>query len=332
MIHSRPTDMVARLQSRLKRLRRDTSYTLGFNPSIINAAKGARILVYHGLCLDDPFRYNTLFITQKTFEAQLRLYKKYFNIVSLDEFYEQRFRRGKFSICLTFDDGFANNYKYVLPLLEEYKVPATFFITSIRDAGYDILWNDVLAMAAKHGPSEFIFGDEGFVRGDGGKNFSPEKKQSLTEILKSTGFESKAAMIKTLGSFRHKANEDYWLQMTDDQIRLLASCKWVTIGSHSYYHNDLTKIDASLLKEDLKGSKHYLQNITGKEIKSLAFPYGSYSTAVVEEAKDAGYSQLLATGYLSSEDEKESILKERLTINPFISPLNQLYASIAGNY
>src|ERR1700694_2961414 len=84
MNHAQPGDTPGRWRSKWKRMRRDTRSRLGFAPAFGPSA-GARILVYHGLCRTDPFRYNTLFITQKTFEAQLRLFKKYFQVVSLDD-------------------------------------------------------------------------------------------------------------------------------------------------------------------------------------------------------------------------------------------------------
>ncbi len=323
---------VAGLYTRIKRAARDTGHRLGMRPSFSTGGGSTRILVFHGLCPVDCFRYNTLFITPETFETQLQLYKKHFNIVSLDDLYNERFNKDRFTICLSFDDGFANNHKYVLPLLEKYKVPAAFFVTGIRDAGYDVLWNDVLSIASLHGPDAFEFRNELFTKDAARKYRSMISKQRLAEILRSADFETKAAMINILGDHRYKADEDHWLQMSAEQIAALSASKWASIGSHSYHHNDLARMDRILLREDLQRSKRYLENITGKEVKALAFPYGSYSPEVIEEAKRAGYTQLLATESLHAGDEKEILLRKRLTINPFISPLNQLYASISGNY
>src|SRR5688572_30120525 len=320
------------IRHKLNRLRRDTGWHLGLSESRLKNAKGARILVYHGICPDDHLRFNTLFIKLKTFETQLRLYKKYFNIVSLDDFYHQRFNNEKFTICLTFDDGFANNYKYVLPLIEQYQVPATFFITGIREAGYDILWNDTLSIAYKYGPSTFTFRNEKFVLGTHGKYISSSSGKALADILRSGGFENKAEMIEILGSFKRRVENDYWLQMTKEQIKTLSGNRWVTIGSHSYYHNDLAKNSGDVVKDDLTWSKQYLENTTGKEIKALAFPYGSYTRETVQEAKNAGFTQLLATEFLFPEDANDAMLRERFTINPFISNVNQIHANIAGNY
>jgi hypothetical protein len=64
----------------------------------------------------------------------------------------------------------------------------------------------------------------------------------------------------------------------------------------------------------------------------LAFPYGSYTKEVMNEAKNAGYLQLLATEFLFPNDAIDQTLRERLTINPFISNINQMHANITGNY
>ena len=323
---------ISKIRGRLNRLQRDTGWYLGLNQSYLANVKGARILVYHGICIDDPLRFNTLFVKLKTFEKQLSLYKKYFNIISLNDFYEQKFDKDRFNICLTFDDGFANNYKYVLPLLERYEVPATFFITGVRDAGYDILWNDVLCIAYQYGPVKFRFRNEDFIKGRDKKYISSATGQRLVDILRKSGIEDKIEMMKLLDQFKKKAVEDYWLQMTQEEIRMLSASKWVTIGSHDYFHNDVANVPVNFVAQDFARSKQILENITGKEIRALAFPYGSYTREVVKAAKNTGFKQLLATDFLFQEDKNDTALRERFIINPFISDINQLYANIKGNY
>jgi peptidoglycan/xylan/chitin deacetylase (PgdA/CDA1 family) len=313
-------------------MQREAGHVLGFDRSFFRNARGARILVYHGICRTDPLRYNTLFITRRKFEEQLRYFRKYFNIISLDQFYRGEFSSERFSICLTFDDGFANNFTNALPLLEKYKVPATFFVTGAREAGYDILWNDVLSMAARHGPSDFSFLDDYFIRGRERKYWSVSSGRSLQDILREKDFSDKAELVNLLGDFRHTADQEYWLLLEDAQLQALAQSKWATIGAHGYYHDDLAHLDPVALKNDLCRSKQYLERVTGKEITALAFPYGSYSPTVIARAREAGYTRFLATGFIEAYGGYEEGMKERLTINPFISSLNQSYASITGNY
>ena len=303
--------------------------------SFFKKAKGARILVYHGICAGDHLRFNSLFITLETFDAHLQFYKKHFNIVSLDDFYQQRFSDERFNICLTFDDGFANNFKYVLPLLKRYGIPATFFITGIRDAGYDILWNDFLTIGSKSGPGKIVFREEEFVKNRLGRYVSAKNKKPLAIILRNSDFSVKAEFMQSfnsLFSFRNSVADDYWLQMTPEQIKKLSESKWATIGSHGYYHSDLDKIDWNEASEEMKKSKQYLEQLTCKVVKALAFPYGSYSRNLIEKAKNTGYSQLLAISFPFEEDKTDATLKERITINPFISVYNQMHAIIRGNY
>ncbi len=310
------------------------AWYLGLNRPGTKNAKGSRILTYHGICPNNPLRFNTLFVTIKTFESHLRYYKKYFNIISLDDLYGERFDKNRFSICLTFDDGFANNYHYVLPLLEKYRVPATFFITAIRKEGYDILWNDLLSQAGRYGPRRFSFQNEIYQKDRHGNYMALSKKIRLNDILRSADFEPKKEMIKVLtGLFSLKNDEeDYWLQMTTEQIKLLSISKWTTIGSHGFYHNDLSMIPVSAAKEEMTRSKEYLEMLTGKQVKAIAFPYGAYSARVNEEALNAGFTQLLGAGFLSEKDKSDATLKERLTINPFISVISQLHANVTGRY
>jgi peptidoglycan/xylan/chitin deacetylase (PgdA/CDA1 family) len=331
---SASSPVLFKMRRRLNGIRRDISWQLGLNERQPGKAKGARILVYHGVCRQDHLRFNTLFIQHKTLETHLRLYKKYFNVVSLDDFYRQRFDRDRFTVCLTFDDGFANNYRYVLPLLEQYEVPATFFVTAIREAGYDILWNDFLSIITRYGPQKLVYKGSHYTKHRG--RYVAATGEALAWLLRSTGFTAKKELMENLSSlagFRNDPSDaDYWQQMTEEQMRRLAASSRVTIGSHGYYHNDLAAIPVAAAKEEMERSKQYLECIAGKEIKALAFPYGTYSGEIKEEAKRAGFSQLLATDFLLPGDAEDPVLRARLTINPFISPVNQLYAAINGHY
>src|SRR4029079_10816999 len=178
----------------IKEIRRNVHRKFQLNESYLKNAGGVRILVYHGICLNDPYKFNTLFLTMKKFERHLQLYKKYFDVVSLNNVFEKRLNPERFSVCLTFDDGFANNYKNVLPLLEKYEVPATFFITSITESGYNFLWNDALSIAGKIGPAELIFKKEMFRKTSNGQYLSILNNQSINHLLRNVRFECKAEL------------------------------------------------------------------------------------------------------------------------------------------
>jgi len=315
---------------------RDALYSLKLNHIFFNNARGARIIVYHGICERDHVKFSPTFLTRQTFEAHLRFYKKHFNVISLDDYYLGNFDDNKFNVCITFDDGYANNHKYVLPLIEKYKVPVTFFITAIREVGYDILWNDFVNIISKYGPEQINYIGENFRKGKFNKYFSVITNKSLADTIRPGGFEAKKEIMDTLyplSPFKEDiADKDYWLQMTPQQISELAASKYATIGSHGYYHTDLSLIDTDDAKSELIRSKQYLESIIDKEVNAIAFPYGTYTRALVEEAKAAGYDQLLAMDFYFDTDKADTTMRERFTVNPFISVVNQMYATINKKY
>ena len=319
-----------------KYLYRDVNYALGIYNNFYKKACGNRIMIYHGICLQDHKRFNPIFLTRDIFESHLKFYKKYFNVISLADYYQQKFSRKKFNVCLTFDDGFANNYNYVLPLLERYKIPATFFITAIRDSGYDILWNDFLGIVSKYGPKKIIYKDEPYYKGKYDKYISVKTGISLVEHLRCCNFNEKAALMDflyPLVPFKlNKVDEDYWLQMTCEQIKQMAESQFVNIGAHGHYHNDLSKIPIGSARTELAFSKQYLENIINKPVDSFAFPYGSYTPDVINHAKAIGYTQLLAMDFLYATDHQDVTMRERFTVNPFISTNNQMHATIKRHY
>ncbi|HTD39565.1 MAG TPA: polysaccharide deacetylase family protein [Mucilaginibacter sp.] len=326
-----------KLYKETKQIGRDIGHVLGFDESFYRDARGSRIVIYHGVCQRDHTRFNPIFIKLKTLEKHFQFYKKYFNVVSIDDFYEQKFSRDKFNVCITFDDGYANNHKYVLYLLAKYQLPATFFVTAIRDAGYDILWNDFLGMVQVYGPKMLLYKDQWFFKNRFNQYISKQSGKKIVEILRSGGFDIKQEMMDLLYPLvlyrdSRPDNEDYWLQMTQQQIRELALSPFATIGSHGYYHNDLAQININDAYQEMVSSRQYLENIIDQPVTSLAFPYGTYNMDVINASKRAGYSQLLCTDFNSPEDQADPMMKERFTVNPFISTLNQMRATVTRRY
>ena len=316
--------------------RKDIDSILGLNKGIFQQARGSRIVVYHGVCRSDHTRFNSIFVRTRIFEKHLQFYKKYFHVISLDDYYRGHFSQDRFNICITFDDGFANNYKYVLPLMNKFQVPITFFITGIRDAGYDILWNDFLVLAQKYGPKKFKFDGEEFFKNKYGFYASMSRGRTLKDLSREDCFERKAEIIKSLQPMIPAKimdrEQEYWTQMTEREIRFLSRSRFTTIGSHGHYHNDLSKIPIVRARDEIVRSKHFLEDILQKEVRAIAFPYGSYSRDVLAESKSAGFSQLLATDFLFPEDYSDLTMRERFIVNPYISVNNQMLSTINGRY
>src|SRR5436305_7864390 len=102
-------DAVTKIHSKVLRkwnyVLNDLSNAFGMNEQLFKCSRGARIVIYHGICRNDHTRFNSIFLTQKTFEAHLQFYKKNFHVISLNDYYNQQFDNQRFNICITFDDG-----------------------------------------------------------------------------------------------------------------------------------------------------------------------------------------------------------------------------------
>jgi len=308
----------------------------GRNLRSFTTARGARILVYHGICEEDHLRYNNSFVTRKTFQQHLEYYHRYFNVLSLDDYFDQKWSPDRFNICITFDDGYANNYNYAFPLLTRYSMPATFFVTGIRDAGRDILWNDAIAILSKHGPKEFKFHNTTYCANKYRQYVSVQDGRRLTSIVREGGFDNKAQLMEEMAGFyafrSNPSDDDFWQQLTAGQIREMAASPLFTFGCHGYYHTDLAQMPIGDAAAELENSRRWLQQVTDQPVKALAFPYGAYTRDLVAAAKDIGFDQLLTLDFYFGEDSSDPAMRERFVINPYISTTNQMIATIKRTY
>jgi peptidoglycan/xylan/chitin deacetylase (PgdA/CDA1 family) len=63
------------------------------------------------------------------------------------------------------------------------------------------------------------------------------------------------------------------------------------IGSHSFNHKAMKKMNVAQLMNEIKGSKDFLQNIIGKEIDEFAYPKDSFNALVKGLIKGARYKK-----------------------------------------
>ncbi len=77
--------------------------------------------------------------------------------------------------------------------------------------------------------------------------------------------------------------------MCDAEIREM-SAAGIEFGSHTVSHADLTCCSEEELRCELSDSKKTLEELLGKKITSLAYPYGRVNETVKTAAAEAGYS------------------------------------------
>lgn len=294
----------------------------------IKKASGKIIILFHGIDFTNSTRFNSKFISVKKFEKLLLLMKKYFEIVDLKTLCNDSQEINKIQVCLTFDDGFENNYLLARPILEKHKVPATFFISRPQVKGYDILWADLIDLSSRFAPTQMEVCGIYFYKNE--NIFYDIHGETLKNHCKKNGnpfIEAVYQIFLPFTKIRENADwELYWKLMTEGQLLELAKNPLFAIGSHAIMHSSLQVLSKEEAKEELSISKKVLEAITQQPIEYFAYPDGHASKENIQAARDTGYKyQFLAN---ASDLDQLPDVHNRLGVNPYVSPkalLFQLY-------
>ena len=105
-----------------------------------------------------------------------------------------------------------------------------------------------------------------------------------------------AAKINSYPKWEQKGQEIYYEDriLNRDEIKELSD-QGIEIGSHTLHHTDLRNVHSEVAKKELHLSKSILEEITGKEVVSFSFPYGSYNDDLINLALGCGYSFVYTT-------------------------------------
>ena len=293
------------------------------------------IIMYHGVS-DSRCQFNNRHTLTKDFISHLKFLKKYCNILSLNDFCQEKFIANKINVAITFDDGYYNNFIIAQPILEELKVPATFFVTGINSVENKILWADYIDIVTTQVDKEFSFNLENYQFKLVDNIFKCiETKKTIHQIIKNdlAEYEYKLQLYSKFDKYIQKkifdGNEIFWKLMSDDDIVNSSKSNVISIQSHGFLHNNLGRIKEENAYDEILKSKNYLEQLTQKEIEFLGYPDGSYSKNVVKYAFENGFKyQFAADGYLSKEDFLDSRLFDRKGMYNIGSYKNQIFNAI----
>jgi peptidoglycan/xylan/chitin deacetylase (PgdA/CDA1 family) len=204
------------------------------------------------------------------------------------------------SISVTFDDGYADNFCVALPILQEYQVPATFFVASdFLDGGR--MWNDSIIETIrrlKPGTHDLSFaGLEPIQLSDWPSRC--HMAQTLITAWKHLPPAERQANVDALSARADGLPHD--LMMSSEQLRKLASANNVTIGGHTRSHPILASLDQDQARAEISGGKSDLEDIVQQELQLFAYPNGKHGSDFHDEhrvlVRDAGFSAAVATDW-----------------------------------
>ncbi len=108
---------------------RKGAFTVGMAAIPWAAQPRATVLLYHRVT--DSVRDNlTTGIEQ--FDRQMSLLRRYFHVMALPDLLAQAAipKTGRPVVCVTFDDGYLDNYINAFPILSRHQIPAAFFVST----------------------------------------------------------------------------------------------------------------------------------------------------------------------------------------------------------
>ena len=114
-----------------------TSILYSFRAVLYSGPTGVRILMYHRVepIENNDGQYDQLNVPPEIFSEQMKILASEYKVVSLADAIDF-LKSGvdeiqkKPTVVITFDDGYADNLEHALPILEQYRLPATIFITT----------------------------------------------------------------------------------------------------------------------------------------------------------------------------------------------------------
>jgi peptidoglycan/xylan/chitin deacetylase (PgdA/CDA1 family) len=118
--------------------------------------------------------------------------------------------------------------------------------------------------------------------------------------------------------------------MTLDQLKAAAAAG-VEIGSHTMTHPHLTQLSDEKLIDELRSSKHLLEDLLQRPVPGFSYPYGDLDARVRDAVADAGYRYATTTKLGALTAKTEPFLIPRINIRwNTAGPL--LHAKIARAY
>lgn len=252
------------------------------------------------------------------FAAQMRMLAKYFDVVSVSQAIQdiRCDRLAERSVCITFDDGYADNHEVAAPILEEMGLVATFFVaTGYLNGG--MMWNDRIIEAIRHlDPGTHDFGQLGRVDISSDDCRSKFIRQTIGQ-LKYMRFEERDRISKDIAA-RCKVGCSGQMMMTDDMVRDL-HVRGMEIGAHTVTHPILSQLSDSEAKQEVHESKSYLESLLRTRVTSFAYPNGRFGKDLtsrdVNIVRDSGFDVAVTTDWGAVTAASENLALPRVGIS-----------------
>ena len=284
----------------------------------------ALVLMYHRIAelKADPWQ---LAVSPANFEQHLQVLKKAGSVISVKEMIASLENKAipDNSICITFDDGYMDNYLAAQPLLERYQCPATFFIPTHYIGNKQQFWWDELENMLLHYPH--LPANLSLQIGETLYNFDLGKDNVLTwaqirkheswvwpappptrrcelylniwERIRPLPFNELQSVLKEIknwASFKNVTDAGCFA-MTHEQLLALGTHPFIDLGLHTETHPALSCHSKEVQHAEIAGNRKRLEGICAIPVETIAYPYGNYNATTLDVVKELGLRAAFTT-------------------------------------
>ncbi|CAH1747216.1 Carbohydrate esterase family protein [Thauera humireducens] len=252
------------------------------------------------------------------FDELMQLIAAWFNVLPLDEAVS-RLRLQTLpprAACITFDDGYADNYTVALPILRRHGLKATFFIASgFLDGGR--MWNDTVIEAVRGAKvAELDFGLASVPAGSVGTD--AEKRGLLSRLLPAVKHLPPTERDEVVARIAEASGallpDD--LMMTTEQVRGLRDAGML-IGAHTVTHPILAACSDEQAWSEIKTGREQLELILDERVALFAYPNGKpgadYTHQHVEMVVRLGFDAAVSTSWGANQASSDKFQLLRFT-------------------
>lgn len=238
---------------------------------------GLLCFLFHSLFLNpQQIEQDLVDPLQRTTVAGFRDFVEYYlengyRFLSPDDLTSTLEADGKYAL-ITFDDGYFNN-SLARPILEEYGVPAVFFISTDHVQKNKCYWWDVLhreRIAQGAHPGEVY--REGIA-------LKTLRTHHIEEIL-----------THRFGADAFVPRADVDRPFSPRELAEFAQSPMVHLGNHTANHAILTNYPPESIRDQVLSARQFLEQLTGKPVRSIAYPNGDFTPEIVTICQELGFT------------------------------------------
>lgn len=241
------------------------------------------------------------------FEAMLKWVRHWFRVIPLDEAV-RRLREGRLperALCITFDDGYADNHDVAMPILNRLGLSATVFVAT-GYVGGGRMWNDTLVEAVRHARRETLALDGLGIDGlpDAlALDSLQSRREGVARLVRAVKYLDPARRGEVADEVARRADANLsavQLMMSPSQIRSLRA-SGLLVGAHTVTHPILARLPRADARREIDDSRSYLESLLGERVGLFAYPNGKPGTDYTEESvqlvRELGFDGAVSTAH-----------------------------------